>query len=247
LPLLFEVREYRPAVESPRTSEAVVTSPRPKLVVHANEAAAVLAAIRLSMDEYAREIFDLWFGGKAPAEVTFDSPRWAAYMRAEPRLAQQIQTELAVYADLLRNEIESSSSSRLARPFTRVFHAEVGSDVGGYKTGYDVLHGSNGAAGDFVISGQAIAVSSGPNGAACLVTYTNLQFVFNDIVDANRKYNSDSMGLNVAKNLATALHAPQPKDYMLRIKWAATAPVVIPVPPVVKGKGPSWLKTFPNK
>src|ERR1039458_589140 len=54
---------------------------------------ATLAAARAAelqlMDEYGREIFDLWFSGKAPAEVVLDSRKWAAYMQAADRLHER--------------------------------------------------------------------------------------------------------------------------------------------------------------
>jgi hypothetical protein len=146
----------------------------------------MLSGARAMMDEYAREIFDLWFSGKAPAEVTFDNAKWASYMRAEKRLQQQINCQISAYADLIRDGV-NSSPGRLRQTFSHTFHAEVGSAQGEYRTSYDVLHGSNLSAGDFVIAGRVTAIRSGPPESAYTVTYDDLEFVFNGIVDINKK------------------------------------------------------------
>ena len=62
-----------------------------------------IGAIRLRMDEYAREIFDLWFEGKAPPVVTFENERWENYMRAEPRVVPQVTTQLEQHAKSLQS------------------------------------------------------------------------------------------------------------------------------------------------
>lgn len=47
---------------------------------------AILVSARAIMDEYARELFDLWYGGTAAAVVVLDNPKWAAYMKADKGL-----------------------------------------------------------------------------------------------------------------------------------------------------------------
>ncbi len=206
----------------------------------------MLASVRAAMDEYAREIFDLWFSGTAPREVTFDNPKWAAYMRAETKLAGQITSQLKAYAELIRDEVEQRGG-RLMRPFSHTFHGEVGGPIGGYFTGYNVLHGTDKTAGDFNVSGQLSAIRSGPAGGAYTVTYTGLIMVFNDVVNANKRYGPDVTGLRVANNIAKALNTPPPRDYVLHIRWTQPQLVSIPVAAFVKGQAPGWLKTFPNR
>jgi hypothetical protein len=221
-------------------------SPTLGQVVDVATAQAMLASIRAYLDDYAREIFDLWFEGKAAGEVTFDNPRWANYMRANDTLARHVDAQLNAYAEIIRSEVEAANG-RLSRPFSLTVHAELGSDSGGYRKGYNVLHGSNRNAGDFLITGNLTAVRAGPANGAYTVTYSNLNFVFNDIVDANKKYASDVTGLQLANNLARVLKIGPPRDYTLRIKWSALAPKICQVGPYSKTQGATFLKAFPNR
>jgi len=205
-----------------------------------------IGTARLVMDEYAREIFDLWFNGKAADEVTFDNDKWADYMRAEERLTQQINDQLSVHAEQLRDQVDKSSG-RLQDDFSLTFHAEVGKESGGNRTGYNVLHGTNRDAGDFEVNGRFTAVRSGPPGSAYRVTYDNLEYVFNDIVDVNKRYSSDVALGRMAHNMALCMKTGPPKDYTLHIKWEAGDPVKIDVKASAKGQAPSWLKQFPGK
>jgi hypothetical protein len=208
-------------------------------------AEAMLRSVRAVMDEYALEIFDRWFNGKTTGEVTFNTPKWAAYMRADKRLPRQIEDQLRVHADCLRDRVERSPNHLVDR-LQLSFHAEVGSESGGYRTGYNVLHGSNRDVGDFGITGRFTAVRSGAPGSAYTVTYDDLEFVFNDIVDVNKRWAADAVFGRTAANLARCLGTGPPKDYTLRIKWKAVAPMTIMVGAQVKGQPPSWLKQFPN-
>jgi len=204
----------------------------------------MLQAVHAAMDEYAQEIFDLWFSGKATPEVIFDNQKWAAYMRAEERLQRQITAQLLVYAEQQREKVNTSTGP-FKSPFSVTFHAEVGSEQGEYRTGYDVLHGSNKSAGDCVISGKLTAVRSGPRGSAYTATYEDLSFVFNDVVDINKTWKADVKLGQIAANMAWCLETGSPKDYVLRIKWRAEGPIKLEVGP--EGKGPAWLKQFPNR
>src|SRR2546423_464736 len=111
-------------------------------------ARAMLISVRSKMDDYAEEIFDLWFLGDSGGEVTFDNPKWAKYMREEERLEEQIQEHLADYGEAIRDEVDANPIP-YQKSFKLRFHAEVGSESGGYFKGYNVLHGSNKDAGDF--------------------------------------------------------------------------------------------------
>jgi len=205
----------------------------------------MLQGARALMDQYAREIFDLWFSGKAPAEVVFDNQKWADYMRAEKRLPQQIENQLAVYADRLRDAVDKSRGRLTGNIDLPPFHAEVGQPSGGVTTGYDVLHGTNKAAGGFAVGGRYTAVRSGGPGSAYAVTFENLSFVFNDIVDINKRWKADVQLGRIAANMANCLGTGPPRDFTLRIKWRAEKPVTVQVN--AKGEAPAWLKQFPNR
>ena len=192
-------------------------------------AKAMVETARFMMDEYAREIFDLWFGGTAPAEVIFDTPRWALYMSEDSGLRKQIREELTAHAERLRPQVDGTPMHTIHGSLNLTFHAEVGSRSGGYRTGYDVLHGSNKAAGDFSAGGSYTATRPGPPGTGYTAVYEHLAFTFNDIVDINKKWSSDVTLGKTATNMAKALGTPPPKDYILRIRWSAEDPIRIEV------------------
>src|SRR5688500_13942529 len=64
----------------------------------------------------------------------------------------------------------NASQGKLESPLKLNFHAEVGSNFGEYRTGYDVLHGSNKSAGDVVITGKFTASRKGGYGGPDVVT-----------------------------------------------------------------------------
>lgn len=179
----------------------------------------MVEAARLSMDEYARELFDLWFGGTAPKEVILETPRWASYMNAEPNLRQQVRQQLVEQAESLRFQVDSASTHSIHGSLSLTFHGEAGSRSGGYSKGYEVLHGSNKSVGDCHLTGTYTATRPGPPGTGYTVVYDGLTIVFNDIVDINKRWSSDVTLGRVAFNMARALGSPPPRDYILRIRW----------------------------
>jgi len=191
-------------------------------------AKVMLESARVAMDEHAREIFDLWFGGTAPKEVVFDNPKWASYMAAEPNLKRQIRERLAEHAEQLRNQVDQSDFG-LHGSLSLTFHGEAGSKQGGFRSGYDVLHGTNKSVGDLGVTGFYTTFRPGPPGTAYLVTYDSMTYVFNDIVDINKRWSADVTLGRTAQNMARALGAPPPKDYTLRIKWRSDGPIRVDV------------------
>ncbi len=206
-------------------------------VMEVAAAEAILISVRGKMDDYAREIFDLWLDGTAAPEVNLDSQKWASYMQADVGLTGQIQQQLKIYAELIGPEVQKNQG-QLARSFQHSFHAEVGGSDGGYFTGYDILHGTDRTVGDFEVSGKLTTAYSSPKATGYTVTYSELTMVFNDIVNANRKYGMDISGERLAKNICKVLKKGPPRDYTLRIRWTQTQPVTVSVS--------GFLKQFPN-
>lgn len=197
---------------------------------------ALLGGIRLRMDEYAREIFDLWFEGKAPAVVTFENEKWAKYMRAEPQVIPQVMVQLERHAKSLQSAARWSSASPTFSFFDLPpFHLEVGSDSGGYFVGYNVLHGTDKTAGDFKVSGKyRVGAVPGPVRAprgSFTVTYEDLKFDFGDMVDINKKWKADELAGDLARALAAMSGGSQPRDYELHIKWRHDKPITITIEP----------------
>jgi hypothetical protein len=185
---------------------------------------------RLCMDDFARQIFDLWFSGAAPDVVTFDDDRWAAYMRQEPRVIPQVTVQLEGYARGLAAAVRAGAFAGTVGRFQLVpFHVEIGSDSGGYFKGYNVLHGTDRRAGDFRVSGT---FRPGPVFGAQLaytIFFEDLAFEFCDRVDANLHWNSDRIAGRLVKEVASVLGGPPPKDFELHIKWRPEKPIVVNV------------------
>lgn len=210
----------------------------------ARDAATRLAAARLGMDDYAREIFDLWFGGKAEPEVVFDDERWGAYMAAVEALREQILRRLAQHAQQLRMLMNTTDFARGS--MNLVFHPDVGGQAAECTTGCDVLGASTGygdsrIAGSFVSAhalpdtGPFARFAAPPAASECgyAVTYSGLVITFCTRVDAETRWTAQGAPMVAAREIARALGA-EPRDFTLRVRWAYDAPVRIevPAPPV---------------
>jgi hypothetical protein len=105
------------------------------------------------------------------------------------------------------------------------FHGQIGGKedtfkYGGYFTGYQISHGSKTTAKDVQIKRKVAAIWKGTPGSAYAVTYRDLQFIWNDIINVNPKYKMDSSLANYAKwEKEYTSGGPRPRDYTLHIKW----------------------------
>jgi hypothetical protein len=197
-------------------------------------------------DKQGRYILELWLSGTAPDEITLDDDDWGEYMRKEPNLQEQIHKKLEVDAYALREQLKASPG-RLEAPYESSFHGEVGEKkgyvkYGGYFTGYQLLHGSKktDTLKDVQIIGKFTAVWQGPPGNAYTVTYQDLQFIWNDIINVNPQYKMDRILANYARwEKEYTSGGDRPKDYTIHIKWKATEPVTINVTTI--------LLVYPNQ
>jgi hypothetical protein len=189
-------------------------------------------------DPQGRYLLELWIGGTAAAEVTFASADWGDYMRKEPDLQAQIQHQLALDANALYAQL-SSSGGRVEGEYHATFHGEVGRTShtgvaisGGYFTGYQILHGSvkNATLNDVQIDGRFIAVRSPDSETAYRVTYSDLHFTWDDLIDVNRSYKMDGVLAKYARwEKDYTGGGAHPKDYAVHIKWTAAEPITIEV------------------
>ena len=132
--------------------------------------------------------------------------------------------------------------------FTSTFHGEVGRTSqtgkaisGGYLTGYQILHGSkkSGTLNDVQIEGKFTAQSKGSE-TTYTVTFSDLQFTWNDIINVNRDYHMDKVLANYARwEKEYTGGGAHPKDYAVHIKWTAPEPVTIEVT--------GFLPEYPNQ
>jgi hypothetical protein len=216
------LKDYDPLLSNGNLSRNGGRMPGPQLERNWSTegfAKALIAVVDRCQDDFARAIFQLWLSGNAPSEVVFESPEWSKYMQADPWLEAQIIEQLEQLAENLRGEVDMDHG-KIDRKFLHQFHAAVGKPDGGYNTGYTLLHGSNETVGDMQISGRIVVNRKGDDGEAYGVTFKNLQFQFNDVIDPNFKYKSDEVFRDLFVNVARVTGANQPKDYILRIKWS---------------------------
>lgn len=211
---------------------------------------AMLAGIRARLDSYALDIFDLWYGGKAKPEEIFDSPRWAAYMQADKGLERQIDAHMVRFGMMKVDEYARFHPQKLLASFPEEmfetsFHAEVGGSAGGYASGYNLLHGSNRDVGDFQIAGR-MRIDPGQDGGYVLTTVQHV-LTFNDKVDVNFRYASDATFANLTRNLARAAGTPQPRDFILRIRWRDPSRWQYDIPAPSRTGAPAWLKSYPGR
>jgi len=216
-------------------------------------ARVMLGGAHVIMDEYAQEIFDLWFSGNAPDEVIFDNPKWAEYMKADKGLEKIIDDHLVRYAKYLRDEalrggkiLPDGRIDLKFQPYKLQFHGEVGTQTGGYNTGYTVLHGSHRTVGDFQISGTISIEQASLKAPNLTVKYTNNVLVFNDIVDPNYQYGSDATFDRLARNMTRAMGQRPPKNYTLRIVWREAGPWLYEIPVEPPKNAADWLKPYPR-
>jgi hypothetical protein len=215
--------------------------------------AARQAAAWARGDAQGTELLDLWMSGKAPDEVTLDSDSWGDYMRAEPDLAKQIRSKLEAdaWSNEMREKVDSSSGT-VDIDYEATFHGQVGNKSpmgtpisGGYFTGYELLHGSNRKVGDVQITGKvkATRVTAATDNALSeyKVAYSSLEFVWNDILDANGSYSGDPPLKRYAQWENQYTGNPEPKDYTVHIKWKGKDSITISVSNSVQ------LKTFQNQ
>jgi hypothetical protein len=189
-------------------------------------------------DKQGRFLLDLWMSGKAADEVILDDEEWGNYMRAESGLQDQIHKKLERDAYAFRERI-NQNNGRLEGDYQSSFHGEVGTKSftgqpidGGYFTGYQILHGSKktGTLKDVQIIGKFTAVRNGQAPDSPLtVTYHDLRFVWDDIINVNVKYGADIVFGNYARNENRYTGNPQPKDYTVHIKWNAKEPIVVTI------------------
>jgi hypothetical protein len=201
-----------------------------------DKAQGLLNALHLVQDEFGCEIFDHWFYGTGAPEVVLETERWGNYMRAEPNLSRRIHSALARCAGkLIAPHYLKPPEGGLRDSFdyicTKEDAMEVGPAYGGYRTGYELLHGVNRNESGFQISGRYEARPTGPAGHPFMVTFSNLRFVFNDVVDPNFMYKMDGVSDIGARAVADVLHAGPPKAYVVRIKWGGHLPVTVSAMP----------------
>jgi len=140
-------------------------------------------------DEEGYQIFDRWFTGKGDWP---DAP-FGDYLMKSRDLQVRVGEEIKIYLDDLFN------SAKCCKDYKGVISVELSDN--GYKTGYELLHGTNKKAGDFQIEGKICKRDEG--------FYGKFSYTWNDIIDPNGSYFLDNI-LSVGAKIFSLGRA---KDY----------------------------------
>ena len=152
-----------------------------------------------SLKNDSKGIAILWhyLYGKGQDFIVHNGP-WGKYMMKNDILKEKVSELIFPYGeDLAINE-------SIVIDITTFMEIENGEDI----IGYQYLHGTNADVGGFQISGK-ISKDSKEN-----VTY-DLTYTWNDMIDPNFIYNSDSKKAEFAKKIPLA----DPTDYYISISW----------------------------
>ena len=138
----------------------------------------------------------LYGGGKELNYV--NNMSWSKYMTANAILTKKIQKIVRGYCE----QIKCGETKYINETFA--MEIENGEQI----IGYQYLHGTNADVGGFNINGT---ISKDKNGNAVV----SLRYTWNDIIDPNFMYVTDSKKAEFAKNIPFA----HPTDYIIRISW----------------------------
>jgi len=153
-------------------------------------------------DWVGREI--LWhylYGGGKEMKMVNDED-WNDYMENNTILTSKVKDLVKEYA----SQVKAGSSKYFK--ITTAMEIENGEQI----IGYQYLHGTNADVGGFKISGLIV---KDKNGSSTI----NFTYQWNDRIDPNFIYNSDSNKAKFAKSIPFA----KPKDYTIMISWSDTS------------------------
>jgi RHS repeat-associated protein len=160
----------------------------------------------LIWDDFGQILFGWWLDGSgALLDMTGHEP-YVTQLSTYSPLVEQILEQLIEDA-----EGRDGGSSTVALQF----HAELPDN--GYQTGFEMLHGTNATVGDFQISGTA---SISQRGALKIISY-EVTMTWNDIIDPNSRYLSDSVLAWILK------HTYSPADYTFRMSWTQSITIIL--------------------
>jgi RHS repeat-associated protein len=158
-----------------------------------------------------------YLNGEGGAFLVYNDPAWTEYMTANNQYTEVFRTEVR---NTLRNYAIKEICGKYSVGTTikvniPSFHADLAN--GEAAIGYYFLNGSNSDVGDFQIKGKAKILNKAES-QCCRVEF-DLNFRWNDIMDPNPQYDSDTIK-SIFGDIIT-LGKAQP--YIARIQWHATS------------------------
>ena len=153
----------------------------------------------LFLDEEGFQIFSRWVRGEG---AWLDAP-FGNYLMKSPTIKNEVQ-------DVLEDELEKNKNIRNNSYFNIRKSIDIVFPDNGYKTGYQLLHGTNRTVGGFKIAGKILKRTRN-----CFSG--EMRYSWNDIIDPNPKYIKDII-LYIG---AQILFSGSPRDYVIRIPFNA--------------------------
>ncbi len=170
-----------------------------------------MALLGQEMDHAGEQILGAWLYGGGEDRDIVDDPYWTAYMMAHKDMRRQIRDRLlpALWKILDLKKLGIF-------PISERFHAEFPENSG--YSGYALLHGSNKAVGDFLMTGTADVREPYDLAEGGYDIELDLRFRFNDKVDPNSNYLMDQ----IRSVIANVVSFGRAEDYRLSINWGSS-------------------------
>ncbi len=169
----------------------------------------------LDSDWAGRAILGRWLTGSGDWTIINNSA-WNTYMMNSALLRQQLTTKLH---EVVNNGIQTADLLHQDHfAVHETFSAAVENGEG--IIGYQYLHGTNADVGGFVIWGEGRIISL-PAGQRMIVL--NLNFQWNDMIDPNPQYQTDSIKSIIGEIITLG----QAESYEIHISWPAVSTVVV--------------------
>ena len=176
--------------------------------IHSKKASVCAApALAVSESDWAGEaILERYLRGQGDWTIR-DEPAWTAYMSGSSILRNQVRLKLQ--EEVLKNTKDIVPGKNVVMNLN--FAAEIENGEG--MVGYQYLHGTNANAGGFTVNGSLHVEHVAKDGVAKLAG--NLRLTWNDIIDPNPQYNTDTW----KSRYADICTLGQAKPYTIHIIW----------------------------
>ena len=203
------------------------------LLVYANNAVTYriefCGKYSLTLDDFAsdwagREILYQYLYGKGKKRI-YSSKKWQEYMKNAKMCSsccgynnkQTLSNYIKKYVTKYINEARKSIiRQKIGKTFTYNIKTKASLQNGESIKGYNYLHGTNSNAGGLALKLQVTYRKSGFDIFGPYKFFITVACVWNDKIDPNFNYSSDSYKAKLAKKVPFA----NPKNYLIAIKWS---------------------------
>lgn len=162
-----------------------------------------------SNDWAGRSILERYLVGGGDWIIEND-PRWTEYMQENPTMTEDLKDRALTTAETLFQSGQNYTN------IDETFPMEIENGEG--IVGYQYLHGTNANAGGFERGGKATMT---PNESGGYTVQMEMTYTWNDVIDPNPKYLTDSWKSAIAEGITLG----QADAYEMHITWSETTVV----------------------